>query len=473
MATKAQQDKAKQDAINKAAADVTGASGVFNPKGGAGGSNISGSTPITFNLPEGIAKAAGVSPNLNGTIKDLALTVEGNSELLNYFQRQASASGSSLFDSKGKFNRGGLEGVLEIYQAGVAAKQDPTKVLDMAFKDLGAAVVARAKAEALNLAGQDVNVLTARDYLAAATANASASAKSTASNALETFFAKYGIDSTRVPAALLNGFTKEFTNLVYGQGTVPTSQTAKDMFKAYDNGKLYDAAFPGLSQYNSSAAGKVVPMTEPQYNAYRDVYKNLSSTYNLPASALSDANLAKLVAGGVSIKSLTDRINNGWQTYQNADPAVKQKLQSEWGVSPGQMVHYLLDPKNASDAITRQAEQAKYGGEAQAAGFKAPMSDKQAQAIYQYGQSANISDAQLRQNIDQASRYQALIGSAPGQARQGVTQEQLIAATVGYDPSARQAVDISRAQQAAPTTGGGGDVATQKGVIGAGYAASN
>jgi len=460
-------------AVNPAAATPGGVPGVFTPPGGGGGNGINTSTVITFHLPPAIASAAGVNKNFKGTIKDLTLQVEGNSRLAQYFQSQAAASGASLYNANGKFNHAALQGVFEIYQAGVAAHQDPNQVLNSAFHNLGAVAAAAAKAEAINLANQDVNVLTSQNYLAAATANASASARSTASNALETFFSQYGIDSTRVPAALLKGFTQEFTNMVYGQGTVPTSQTAKDMFKAYDNGKLYDAAFPGLSKYNGSAAGKVVPMGIPEYNAYRNAFKGLSSTYNLPASALSDANLATLISGGVSIKSLTDRINIGWQTYQNGDAEVKRKLQSEWGVTPAQMVHHLLDPKNASTAIIQQSQQAKYGSEAASAGFKGEMSGKQAQNIYQYGQSSNIAESSLRQGIDQAARYQSLIGSAPGQARQGVTQEQLIAASVGYDPAAKQAVDIARAQQAAPTSGGGGDVMNQKGVTGAGYAASN
>ena len=108
--------------------------------------------------------------------------------------------------------------------------------------------------------------------------------------------------------------------------------------------------------------------------------------------------------------------------------------------------------------------------ETQAAGFNQGMGAEQAQNIYQYAQTAGLSEASVRSGIDTAARYQSLEGSAPGQAGAGLTQEQLIDSQVGGDAGAKQAFDIARAQQMTPMQGGGGDVMTAKGVVGAGFA---
>jgi hypothetical protein len=474
--------------VDTSAAAITGPGG-FTIGGGTG--TTPGATKVTINVPTDVLQRAGIdAKKFTDLPVNIATLVAGNRVLRNYFENRAAAAGTTLVGNTGKFELGNLEQVFK------AIAVDPATNLDGALGMLGQAKVTQAKQQAVDLANQQALVKYGELNLAAAQTNASAAAKSSAVNSLEGFFAQYGIDTSTVPKNLLDGFTKDFTNLVYNQNIAPTSQTAREMFQGYAGGKLYDAAFPGLKEYNASPAGQTAPMKLSDYVTYRNQFKNLASTYNLPAGFLNDATLKKLVAGGVSMANLTDRIAKGYAAYESASPAEKQLLAKEYGITPGQAVAYFLDTSPGKVHSLNSIKQAMTAAPLELKAQQVGLTDfgkQQAQQLgglvrsgalgqpsavgtpYDFTQAYNAETAAARD----AALTQQRIGQAPGTR---VNTDTLLASQIaGYTGNehvlqgqsqvqAQRATQVAEQAAMAPFQKGGGYEETQKGVIGAGSA---
>ena len=451
-----------------------------------------GTIKVTIHVPADVLSSAGVSASqFTDTSGNIATLVAGNTVLRNYFENRAAHQGTTLIGTDGKFETGNLEKVFE------SIAVDKGTNLDGALGQLGIYKAAVAKQLAIDAANNAAFVKYGELTLAAAQTNASATAKSSAVNSLESFFAQYGIDASTVPNNLLDGFTKDFTNLVYNQNITPTSQTAREMFQGYDNGKLYEAAFPGLAEYNKSPAGQTAPMKLSEYVTYRSQFKNLASTYDLPAGFLNDATLKKLVAGGVSMANLTDRIAKGYAAYEDASPAEKQLLAQQYGITPGQAVAYFLDTSpgkvhslnSIKEAMTaaplelkaqqvgltdfgqQQAEQ--LGGLVRSGALGQPSA---AGTPYDFTQAYNAETAAGR---DADLQQQRIGNNTPGTQ---INSDTLLASQIaGYTGNenvlqgqsqvqAQRAVQTAEQSALAPFEKGGGYEETQKGVIGAGFA---
>ena len=485
--------------VNPAAAGYGGV-GSFTGGGSTGttGTSVSGSSTITLDLPANVAKEAGVPIKWTGTVKDLAAQTETNAALAMYFNQLASAQGGGLFNAKGKFDKGGLEGVFE----GIAADQlsatanklqfDPTVALNTGLKNLGAYRSQQTAAQRAADISNSSLVQYGNLHLAAAQVNAGASARATAANSLEAFLAQYGINDTTVPQNLLNGFVKQFSDMVFKQGIVPTSATTKEMFKNYDGGKLYDAAFPGLAAYNKTPAGQTAPMSVNEFNTYRQNFERLASLYNLPPQFLGRDTLRKMVTNGVSIAELSDRIAKGYDAYQNSSPAEKQLLSQEYGISPGQAVAYFLDPKTGLDAIKQAMTSAPLELKAQQVGLTdfTKQNAEQLAGLVRSGAAGQQAAAGTPYDLSQtyAAQTQAARDAALTQQRMNQapgtrldTNTLLTSQVAGYtgdknviqgqtQAGAQRAVQTAEQAAVAPFQKGGGYEETQKGVIGAGSA---
>jgi len=227
----------------------------------------------------------------------------------------------------------------------------------------------------------------------------------------------------------------------------------------------YAQRFPGNAE--RLKLGKAV-LAEGTYTAYEDRIAELSRTYGLPANALTAQTVGHMIANGVAPDEFEKRVVAGYETMQKADPSTLKMLQQYYNLNPGDIVHYIIDPKNGSAAIERKVSAAKLGASAADAGFQG-VTSKQAEDFANFQTTKGVNVAQ---GIQQAGTMKGLMGTAPGQARQGLTQDQLLQGAVGTSTAAQQTLAGAQEAQAAPLKAGGGDVANQKGVIGAGYAAA-
>lgn len=263
------------------------------------------------------------------------------------------------------------------------------------------------------------------------------------------------------------GFTdaqlKQLTPFVAGQVHSGMSQTA--VYANLRSTPQYAQRFPG----NAERAKKGLPvLNESTYIAYEDRTREIARAYGLPNGALNPQIIGNMIANNVSPTEFENRVTAGYEAMQKADPQTLQALQQYYNLNSGDIVHYIVDPKNAASALERKVTAAKIGGDVQAAGLQT-ITRQQAEDFAKFQASKGVNVAQ---GIQQAGQMKDLTGTAPGQARQGLTQDQLLQGAVGTSTAAQQTLAGAQQAQAAPLKAGGGDVANQKGVVGAGYAAT-
>jgi len=263
------------------------------------------------------------------------------------------------------------------------------------------------------------------------------------------------------------GFTgdqlKQLAPFVANQVHSGLSQTA--VYANLRQTPQYAQRFPGNAE--RLKLGKAV-LAEGTYTAYEDRIAELSRTYGLPANALTAQTVGHMIANDVAPDEFEKRVVSGYEAMQKADPSTLKMLQQYYGLNPGDIVHYIIDPKNGSAAIERKVSAAKLGASAADAGFQG-VTSKQAEDFANFQTTKGVNVAQ---GIQQAGTMKPLMGTAPGQARQGLTQDQLLQGAIGTSTAAQQTLAGAQEAQAAPLRSGGGAIASQKGVTGAGYAAT-
>lgn len=119
-------------------------------------------------------------------------------------------------------------------------------------------------------------------------------------------------------------------------------------------------------------------LSEGEYLAKEDAYQNIMRNYNLPESYYAkdslgtQAGFQKLLANDVSAVELEDRIFQAKDRVLNANPQVAQALKAYYpGITDGDILGYVLDPKNALKDIQRKVAVAEIGGAALAQGLTA------------------------------------------------------------------------------------------------------
>ena len=150
-------------------------------------------------------------------------------------------------------------------------------------------------------------------------------------------------------------------------------------------------------------------ISEAEYIQLEDQYQNIMRQYGLPASYYEknqfgkQANLDKFIASDISPVELEDRLQTGFKRVQDANPEVLQALKAYYpNLTNGDILSYVLDPKQAIADINRKVQAAEIGGEALRAGLAA--------AVPQRGiTGVGVTDAE----------YLARYGVTKEQARQG------------------------------------------------------
>lgn len=122
-------------------------------------------------------------------------------------------------------------------------------------------------------------------------------------------------------------------------------------------------------------------LSEGEYIAKEDAYQNLMREYELPASYYTkdslgtQAGFQKLIANDVSALELKDRLVEAKDKVINTNPEVAKALKAFYpGITDGDIVGYVLDPKNALKDIQRKVAAAEIGGAALAQGLTAGVS---------------------------------------------------------------------------------------------------
>lgn len=130
-------------------------------------------------------------------------------------------------------------------------------------------------------------------------------------------------------------------------------------------------------------------LSEGEYIAMEDQYQNIMRRYGLPETYYKKDELGTqkgfqdLLANDVSADELKSRIDTAQTRVLNANPEVKAALRQFYpGITDGDILGYVLDPKNALTQINRKVTAAEIGGAAMAAGLAANAANAELLAGY-------------------------------------------------------------------------------------------
>jgi hypothetical protein len=215
--------------------------------------------------------------------------------------------------------------------------------------------------------------------------------------------------------------------------------------------------FPAIIQRQKAG---LPPVSPAEYVSLETSYEQLERAAGIPPDFASyDA----LIANDVAPTEYADRINQGYLAVAQAPQEVRDAMQVYYGVTPGQLAAYFLDPKKMEPQLLQQAAAAQVGGASAQSGFGL-VSAGEAQRLAQMG----INFSQAQQGFAKLAAESELYRGLPGQAEVPLTSEQLQMAQFGSDAET-QKILARQAQYETGTTNVGTSVATtQAGATGLG-----
>lgn len=220
----------------------------------------------------------------------------------------------------------------------------------------------------------------------------------------------------------------------------------------------YKQRFPAME----ALAKKGRAISEGAYIEFERNAAQLERAYGLPEGMLNTETVTNLLTNEVSASELEDRVNMAAVGAYQTPPEVKQQFQEYYGISEGGLTGYFLDPEKAMPLLNKQYVSAQIGGAAAARSIDIGIS--MAERLQEYG----VTQEEARQGFGRVAQ----MGSLTGGRGETVTQQQLIGANLMDDTQAAQAIQRVGAARAGRFQQGGQAITTQRGVTGAGTAAT-
>jgi len=271
-----------------------------------------------------------------------------------------------------------------------------------------------------------------------------------ADNAYDTLKAlldQYGIDTPELDTLARNAAVNDMTGDQFMQSLRSTT--------------TYKQRFPAMEARRKAG---LPPLSEAEYVSTEGTYRQLMRNAGLPAGFYDQKDdFTNLIATDVSPAELQTRVESGYSAMANAPADVKDQLFNLYGVTPGAMAAYFLDPTRGVDAIQRQVAAANIGAAATRTGF-GQLTTGQAEELV----GAGLSQSQAQTGFETLGREQELMGALPGENVSTITKGEQLGALEG-NLATQQEIERRAAQRKAAFAGGGGYAEGSGGVSGLGH----
>ena len=223
----------------------------------------------------------------------------------------------------------------------------------------------------------------------------------------------------------------------------------------------YAKRFPAMATLR--AAGRSI--SEAQYVAKEQADVDMMTSYGIPAEIATNRDLlGKLIANNVNQVDLQKRLIAGQESIMSLDKSVLKYAADTFGLTPGDLTAFVLNPDLATPVIEQKARAIQIGG----AAFQASQKIAGEQALNLA--AAGVTGAQAQQGFGNIAQQQQLTQALPGDVSGSVTNEELINAQFGMSPEALARTRRVAGTRAAEYQQGGQFVSGQGGVTGLGSA---
>jgi hypothetical protein len=224
----------------------------------------------------------------------------------------------------------------------------------------------------------------------------------------------------------------------------------------------YKQRFPAMD----TLAKKGRAISEQQYIDYERGAAQLFKSVGLPPTFYDQPDdFANFLTNEVALPELQQRI----QMYQVAafqvPDEVRNDLQQRFGVTPGELTAFFIDPDRALPLIQQKFGASQAAGASQIGGFGA-LTDEQAFRVGNQG----LTQQQLAQGFGQLGTLRPLFEALPGFGEENINSDVGIGAV--FDQSAEDQRQLARRAEGrkSPFSGGGQFGSSQTGITGVGSA---
>jgi hypothetical protein len=278
-------------------------------------------------------------------------------------------------------------------------------------------------------------------YLVASAANAESTRRQNATATMKALMEQYGLMSlySKVVGYIQDGYDPEAISVL-----IRTTPEYKTRFPAMD-----------------ALAAKGRTISEASYIEYESSAATLERRYGLPEGMLM-TNVTKLITNEVSPSELNDRVLLASAASIQAPQEIKDMFKNFYNIDSGGLTAYFLDPDVATPLLEKQNASAIIGAEAAKQGIGIDVTS--AENL----QSIGITQNQAREGFGTVAGAQGLSTGA-GDV---VSQQDLIAATMGNNAEAKKTADRAAGGRLGRFQGGGEFLKTQQGAAGLGSAAT-
>jgi hypothetical protein len=278
-------------------------------------------------------------------------------------------------------------------------------------------------------------------YLVASAANSESARRQNATEVMRALMQQYGLMSlySKVVGYIQDGYDPEAIGIL-----IRTTPEYKTRFPAMD-----------------ALAAKGRTISEASYIEYESSTATLERRYGLPEGMLM-SNVTKLLTNDVSQSELNDRVILASAASIQAPKEIKDMFKNYYNIDAGGLTAYFLDPDVATPLLEKQNASAIIGAEAAKQGIGIDVNS--AENL----QSIGITQNQAREGFGTVAGAQGLSTGA-GDI---VSQQDLVAATLGNDAEAKKRAARAAGGRLGRFQGGGEFLKTQQGASGLGSAAT-
>jgi hypothetical protein len=207
-------------------------------------------------------------------------------------------------------------------------------------------------------------------------------------------------------------------------------------------------------------------LSEAKYIEMEDSYREVLKKANVPPQFYSSTTyLAKMIGNDLSTGEVAARASIAQQAASQANPEIKQQLQSLYGVGENQVAAFFLDPELGRETIDTVAAGNAAILAASAARSGLTLSKTQAEALAQRVAPTNEQAIVADVVFGETARTAGLAATGVSGEMASVNAEDVILASTG-NAEAQAKLDKERLKRQSEYQAASGMAETQKGVVG-------